>query len=344
MIRVQAIFEQKAREGIFSGEIMIAKDQIIKYQAVFGQNIDEVPLQNNAVFELASVSKPITALGIMLLQQQGKLQYDDAVAQYLTSFPYPTLTIRQLLNHSSGLPDYMALIEQYWSCENIATNEDVLQLLNTHQQPLLFTPDTKQSYSNTGYVCLAQIITEITGSYTQFMRQVIFEPLQMQQTAVYHRRYTKQVIPSLAYGLIHCDNKFVLPDTLHAYDFVRYLDGIQGDGMVHATAQDLLKLSNVWQGDALLHVANRQAITAPNQTFAQGIDNSMGWFFSRHPQLGQKLYHTGSWPGYTTCISMYLDTGYTVIILCNVEQNTHIAEQESASDWLQYIEDVLVDG
>ncbi|MBX8944119.1 MULTISPECIES: serine hydrolase [Lysinibacillus] len=128
---------------------------------------------------------------------------------------------------------------------DIATNTDVLRLLTEHRPQANFEPGEKYQYSNTGYVCLAMVIEEVSGmSYTMFMLHHIFKPSAMQRIRVMNRRYQPEKVEDFAFGYIRDVNRalFTFPDDLPGYEFVNYLDGIQGDGMGHSTIMDLFSI------------------------------------------------------------------------------------------------------
>ena len=118
--KLDEFFKQCYENNQFNGNILVAKSGQIIYNKSFGiSNIDPVkPLQLNSQFRLASLSKPFTAMAIMILQEQGKLEYDNEIIKYLPELPYPGITIRHLLNHISGIPKYEDLCEQYWDLEH----------------------------------------------------------------------------------------------------------------------------------------------------------------------------------------------------------------------------------
>lgn len=161
----------------FNGVVLIAKNGRVHLAEAFGTRDYEtgVGLKSSDIFELASVSKQFTAMVIMQLQSQGKLDYDDAVEKYI-SIPYKNITIRHLLNHTSGLPDYQAIMDAHWDKARIADNSDILQYLNKYAPPVLFSPGDKYDYSNTGYVLLASIAEKAgNGDFTEMLREWIFK-------------------------------------------------------------------------------------------------------------------------------------------------------------------------
>ena len=148
---IETLFSKAADEQEFSGVLLVAVDGKIIYHGAKGYHdyAKKTPLKTSDVFELASVSKQFTAMVIMMLKEQGKVNYDDPVEKYV-SIPYKGITIRHLLNHTSGLPDYQAIMDQYWDKTKVAGNEDCITYLNKYVPPVLFVPGTKYTYSNTG--------------------------------------------------------------------------------------------------------------------------------------------------------------------------------------------------
>ena len=121
-----------------------------------------IPIRPDTVFHVASVSKQFTAMTIMMLAEDGLLSYEDPIKNYLTDIPYDGITIRQLLNHTSGLPDYQAIMDANWDKSKVANNQDILEYLRKFRPPIEFEPGEKYAYSNTGYVFLASITEAVS--------------------------------------------------------------------------------------------------------------------------------------------------------------------------------------
>src|SRR5262249_22559471 len=140
-------------------------------------------LSLHSSFHLASVSKQFTAMAIMMLKEEGKLNYDDPAKKFIPDFPYPEITVRELLNHTSGLPNitnYIPHFLTYWDSCEVASNADIAHTLSTKKPPLQSKPGTRFSYNNTGYVILGLIVEKVSGiSFDQFVMQKIFKPLGM---------------------------------------------------------------------------------------------------------------------------------------------------------------------
>ncbi len=289
-------------------------------------------LTTDSMFELASVSKPITALGIIRLHQLGKLEWDDPVSRWLPELPYTDITIRHLLTHTSGLPDYIALFSEKWNHAQIAVNHDVLESLAAHRPASLFAPNDRWMYSNTGYIMLAILIERISGhSYADFLSDQIFQPLSMARTRVYNRRFDPGPVPTnYAWGYVYRleHGGYVLPDAVPEMNYVHYLDGLQGDGMVNSTAMDLLRLDRALYSDKFIDPQLREAMFTPVTLHnGEAFDYGFGWLIEQHPQLGKVVSHSGGWPGYATLLKRYIEQNLTLILLQNRERDYAYTQQ-----------------
>ena len=230
----------------FNGNVLISEKDRIIYQKSFGYSDfnRQIPLNDTSVFELASVSKQFTAMGILMLQKQGLIDLNDSLRKFFPELPYYNIKIHHLLTHTSGLPNYGVLLFNKWDRKKIAFNNDVISMLAEEKPASYFKPGEKWEYCNTGYVLLASIVEKVSGlTFKDFMDQNIFVPLQMRHTRVYNTRRSGEKLDNYAYGYVWSDSlkRFVLPDSLSDYDYVYFLDGIQGDGIINSTTGDLLK-------------------------------------------------------------------------------------------------------
>ncbi len=282
-------------------------------------------LNDSSVFELASLSKQFTAMGIIICKEKMGLRYDDPVKKYLNDFPYDRVTIRHLLTHTSGLPEYEAQLDKTWDHSKIATNIDVLNTLVKLKDTLLFKPGSKWQYSNTGYAILAAIIEKVSKqSYGDFLAANIFQPLNMTHTFVYNTRRSTKIIPAnYALGFVWSPalNKYVLPDDDKKYDYVYYLDGIVGDGTVNSTTGDLLK----WENHLMANKNLPEIKEMLSPLVRISPTDSTGYYgFGEMVQVsssnGKTIWHTGGWPGYTTYMSYREKPDQTIIILSNNEK------------------------
>jgi CubicO group peptidase (beta-lactamase class C family) len=311
----------------FNGNVLVAKAGKLIYQRSFGySNYDtKTALDSNSIFELASVSKQFTAMGILQLKDQGKLSLSDTLRKFFPELPYANVTIQHLLTHTSGLPDYMEAMAAKWDHKKIAFNKDVIHFLATEKIPANFQPGAKSEYSNTAYEMLASIIEKVSGqSFQQYMQDHIFKPLGMQHTRIYNTRRSGETIPDYAYGYVYSDSqkRYVLPDSLSMYDLVFYLDGIVGDGTVNSTTGDLLKWDRALKEHMLLSERTQKEMFTPQTIFDTATNLHYGYgVFLGENEVGRYITHGGGWPGYHTNLIRYIDRDITVIILSNNQGN-----------------------
>jgi CubicO group peptidase (beta-lactamase class C family) len=194
----------------FNGTILVAEKGKPIYQQALGyaDYNSKRMLNDSSVFELASVSKQFTAMGIMILKDRKLLSYENNIKKYFPQLPYDNITIRNLLTHTSGIPSYEDQFEKNWDRKKIAFNKDIIDMLVQRHDTLFFQPGTKWKYSNTGYALLASIIEKVSGmSYNDFMAVNIFKPLGMNHTFIYNsRRTTKKVPDNYALGFVYSDS------------------------------------------------------------------------------------------------------------------------------------------
>ncbi len=325
-LQLDSIFAQLHSEQKFYGNVLIAEKGNVIYQKSFGKaNIaSSAELNSESIFELASVSKQFTAMGIMLLKKQGKLSYDDSLRKFIPELPYQNITVRQLLNHTSGLPDYMELFLNNWDVKKIATNNDMIVLMAEHKPAIHFSPGEKWEYSNTGYALLASIIEKASGmGYGKYLEKYIFKPLNMERSLVYRRRYEKRQIDNYAYGYVmnSSSKQFSLPDSLPATAAMVYsLDGIVGDGTVNSTTGDLLKWDRALYSEKLVNKEMlAEAFSPAKLNNGKTYDYGFGWALGKIDTIGKLVNHSGGWPGYATYIERHLESDKTIIILRNHE-------------------------
>src|SRR5215471_4172362 len=204
-------------------------------------------------FRLASFTKQFTAMAVMLLVHDGKLHYDDRLTDIFPEFPAygKPITVRNLLNHTSGLPDYEDLMEReekargaaIWSPEHQIQDDEVLQLLEKTTTPK-FAPGTSWAYSNSGYVVLGLVTAKVSGlPYRDFLQQRIFGPTGMLHSIVYQKGTNE--IPNRAFGHSLESGKWVQTDQSST-------SATLGDGGVYSNLEDLAKWDEALQRHTLL--------------------------------------------------------------------------------------------
>ncbi len=324
--RIDSLLNALSADQKINGNVLIAEHGKVIYKHSFGNANEEKKqkLEENSVFELASVSKQFTAMAIMILKEKKMLNLEDDFTKYIPELShYKGITIRNLLNHTGGLPDYEEVMDTLFDKNKIAINQDIITLYAKHHPKILFEPNTKWKYSNTGYALLASVIEKVSGmNYVDYLNKVIFKPMKMNNTTVFRRRYTTQQIKNYALGYVYSDSlkKYILPDDFAETKYVIWLDGIVGDGTVNSNVMDLLK----W--DRALYTNNLLSAEGMKEIFEVATlnDNSktkygFGWFIEDNADFGKSVSHSGGWPGYKTFIDRNITNDKTIIILQNHE-------------------------
>jgi len=292
----------------------------------------KTPITSQTNFRLASCTKQFTAMAIMLLVHDGKLRYDEALTEILPKFPdYGRhITIRNLLNHTSGLPDYESLMNPAVYGSDSASpptsqisDAEVLALLES-QTVGSFVPGTKWAYSNSGYVVLGVVVARISGQpFEDFLRTRIFEPLQMTHTVAYVKG--KNAVADRAYG--HSKEAAILKETDQSST-----SATLGDGGIYSNLEDLAKWDDALTSHQLLSAAEMQpaltpgvlqeAALSPGSTAGTEPQSpspasyGFGWFLELngpHPHM----WHYGETIGFKSAILRFTQDDLTIIILAN---------------------------
>jgi CubicO group peptidase (beta-lactamase class C family) len=305
----------------FSGVILIAENNKPIYYKAFGYREfeNQVPLQTSDIFELASVSKQFTAMIIMMLKEKGKLNYDDSVSKYL-EVPYKGITIRHLLTHTSGLPDYQDIMDKYWDKTKVAGNPDCIEYLNKYAPAKLFEPGEKYTYSNTGYMLLASIAEKASGrDFIDLCRKWIFKKLKMKSTDI-RTLEEKKATKNFAIGHIYVGerNKYIRADSFPSSNYTIWLGNRKGPGRISSTAADLLKWDLALYTEKLIKQSTLQEAFTPMKLNDGSLSNyGFGWALRVDSILGKIVSHSGDNPGYKTQIIRYIDKKKTLILLNN---------------------------
>jgi D-alanyl-D-alanine carboxypeptidase len=265
-----------------------------------------VPATPETVFEIGSVSKQMTAAGILLLVEEGKINLDEKISKYLPNTPeaWKNVSVRHLLTHTSGIKSYSSL--SGFELKRRLSRDDFIKELSP--QPLDFETGSRYQYSNSGYNLLGYIIETVSGkNYWDYMRERIFKPLGMNQTA---DRDPKYVIRNRATGYEWRGGKLVGRD----YD----LTDIFAAGAIVSTVSDLVKWEAALRGDNFLKKETKTQMWTPvllndGKTYPYGL----GWRLSEI--RGHRLIaHSGQTAGFGASVSRFADDDLTVIVLTNL--------------------------
>ncbi|MBU1014386.1 MAG: serine hydrolase [Bacteroidetes bacterium] len=333
--RIDSFFESLSENYAFNGNVLVAKNGKVLYSSEFGYAnfISQKKLTSQSVFDLASITKQFTALAIAMLKEEGKLDYSDEMSKFFPELPYQGITIKHLLNHTSGIPDFYNFMEDHWDKSKVATNKDVLKILQEEKIELDFKTGESWKYSNTGYVLLALIIEKVSGNtYQEFMANRIFTPLAMNSTWVKGDNRSNEENAEIAKGyIISMSQKgYLLPENFEEFDYLKYLDGIVGDGNILSTTEDLLKYDDALNSGKIVSLNTLQELYTPGllangdtiEIELKGQSYGYGWRI-RNSSIGKIVWHSGHLPGISNLYIKNPDNGITIIILSNNGSETY---------------------
>ena len=328
---LETLIRAAAEKAGFNGAWLYAEGgEIVSKGAVgFRDPDDRKPMREDSVFDLASVSKQFTAAAVMLLRREGSLSLDDEITRFFPEIPYRGVTIRHLLNHTGGLPDYMDWFgEQYRKENRILPNAAIVRFLCESGEAPVFAPGERWEYSNTGYCLLAQIVETVSGvPFEDFLRCRIFEPAGMHATRVYHRRKDRCAIENLAMGLVlplGGDRYMPADDDPSSVEVVA-CDGVNGDGLVHSNILDLFAWDRALRAETVLTKEEQQLMYTPGKLTDGAVSGDpededgdaygFGWFVENDPALGLIVCHSGGWPGYSSWYERFVDADRVLVML-----------------------------
>jgi CubicO group peptidase (beta-lactamase class C family) len=334
---------QRHFQSLFPGEsantspgfaVLVKKNGKVVFEKGYGVRDlrSKIAIDAQTNFRLASFTKQFTAMAVMLLVHDGKLRYDEPLTEIFPEFPAygKRITIRNLLNHTGGLPDYEDLMDAVektkgptWSPEKQIQDAEVLRLLEKESHGK-FAPGTKWEYSNSGYVVLGLIVAKVSGEpFAEFLHERIFAPLRMDHTLVFEKG--KSEVSNRAYGHSKKENTFIETDQSST-------SATQGDGGIYSNLEDLSKWDDALRDDTLLNEKEFLPAITPAKLppgaeakLAEDVPQSLrghtgaygfGWFLnlqSAHPLI----WHYGDTMGFKTAIFRYTRDNLTVIVLCN---------------------------
>jgi len=328
---ITPLYQSLLLKSGFNGSILLAKNGEIVFEDYHGLINFKTKEHISPVtpFHLASISKTFTATVILRLMEQGKLSLTDGIEKYLPGFPYPNITIKDLLSHRSGLPKYdhfmsgthteiisvknkkgklvkrSVTVKDKIQFTGLATNEDVLQyMIKNHPAPEAL-PNHKYNYCNTNYAMLALIIEKITHMpYPQYMKDSLFTPLGMHNSYVFSIKDTGRYVPSYNYN--------------NAPFRLEKLDCVYGDKNVYSTVRDLLQWDKALYLGSFVGTRTMEMAYQPYSNEKKGNKNyGLGWHLLIKSPDPTIIYHNGWWHGNNTVFKRLVSDSATVIILGN---------------------------
>lgn len=307
--RMDAVIRDDAEKGAFMGAVLVARDGEVLFDKGYGSANLEWNIANDGdtKFRLGSVTKQFTGVAILLLQERGKLTLDAPVRTYLPDSPaaWDKVTVRHLLTHSSGIPNFTSFPD-YGASKTLPATHATL-IARFRDKPLDFAPGEKFSYSNSGYVLLSALVEKLSGqSYGAFVTENLFKPLGMADTGYDSHA---AILPRRASGYAPGAKGPVNAD---------YIDMTipQGAGALYSTTRDLLKWQRGLYGGKLLKPASLAAFRTPYKNgYALGVGVQSGDGVTT-------IEHGGGIEGFNTSLAYDPDRKITVVVLGNLNGPT----------------------
>jgi CubicO group peptidase (beta-lactamase class C family) len=317
----------------FSGSVVVSEKGKIIYKNSKGYaNIKKKILNDPATnFSLASLSKVFTAIAVMQLKENGKLNLDDPLIKYLSDFPFSEITIRQILTHTSGLPDF-EIFGNFTRAPvgNHLSYKDIIPALKNTPK-LLFAPGTQWHYSSVGFGLLALLVETVSQEpFSRFIEEKICMPAGLVSTYVdipecgMNDRSKAKLYVNPRTG----SSDITSADTLKT-DLANPFQAIAGPGLIVSSVNDLLRFVEALNMDKLLAAETKQEMFAPaklkNGEFAQldhaPLYNALGWGIDKDSSMGKVASHNGGSPGISTILLINLPKQQVVIVLENTDNH-----------------------
>ncbi|MBQ6146799.1 MAG: beta-lactamase family protein, partial [Clostridia bacterium] len=331
---MQALAQTLQEKDVFNGAWLYAeKGEIVSKGAMgFRDPGDTLPITEDTIFQLASVSKTFTSAAVMLIVRQGKLDLEDRITKYFPELTaYEGVTVRHLLNHTSGIPDYFDdadwFIDLWKEEKRVPGNDEILRFLQETKAKPYFAPGEGLEYSNTGYNLLALLVERLSGvPYEEFLQRNIFEPAGMTATRCCHIRRDGVPFENYAQATVFEDGKWVADvDSAEDGDVVAF-DGLNGDDYVYTNIFDMLKWDRALREGKVLTLEEQQLMYTPGKLNngedavydeEDGLGYGFGWAVSREEGLGLVVSHSGGMPGVATWFERFIDADRVLVILAN---------------------------
>ncbi len=316
--KLDSLFTKLYTNNGFNGTVLFAEKGRIVFQKAYGWadvRHKKGVLNLDSQFELASVSKMFTATAIMILHEEGKLNYDDDLRKYIPEWPYEGVSIRNLLNHRSGMPRYETLADEKWPDQNVPLfNDDMIRLFVVHRPEPYFKPDGGFHYCNTNFALLGSVVERVSGKHFEdFMQERIFKPAGMKHSFIYSLRGKKQMPPFVEKGVPGFDARrrgfSEVPDN--------YLNGVMGDKIMYSTVGDLFQFDKALYNEVLVKSSTLTEAYKPGSENRRKTADNYGFGWRTRANSISTVYHYGWWKGFRTFFIRDLFHQRTIIVLTN---------------------------
>jgi len=331
--KLEKYFSTAFHNQVFNGNVLIAENGKIVYEKSFGFADAAAKKLNSSTstFHIASISKTFTATAILQLIERGKLELDEAVVKHLKNFPYPQITVRHLLSHTSGLPSFEVLFDSIRNVhpDTMFSNADLIPAYVALHPPLLYEPLSDYNYNNINYAILGLIVEKLSGMpLHNYLKEHILEPAGMADTffpeiIFYH--YTAQEAKKLSkmYRYRHFYSK--MRERVDTVPFVAkywYNYNFEGFGEIISTTTDLLKYDQALYSNVLLKKSTLNAAFTPTLLNSGKVNDAgfgLCWIIGQDSTFGKLVMHGGGVPGLRTFLLRNITKRQTIILLDNNE-------------------------
>lgn len=307
---IDALFAEYDKPGSPGASFAVIDNGKVVFRKAYGSaDIENKRAASTTTnYRLASVTKQFTAMAVMMLVDKGRFSLDTRLSDVLPGAPsyMHSVTIRHLMNHTSGIVDYEDLIPDSQTMQVL--DKDVLRVLQGIDS-VYFPPGAKFKYSNSGYSLLALVVEAVSRQpFAQFLKKNIFEPLGMNHTVAYENGIS--TVNNRAYGYSRTDSGFARTDQ-------SVTSAVLGDGGVYSSVDDLFKWDQALYTESLVHASLfQEAVTPAQLNDGSRTDYGFGWYVEPH-QKSTWFFHTGSTRGFRNAILRLPDQRFTVVILTN---------------------------
>lgn len=328
---LDTFFLNRHKKTEFYGTVLFAQRGRVIFQNAYGyanlKTKDTLTLEHT--FQLASASKPFTAVAALQLVEQGKISLDDEMHIFFPDFPYNGITVKQLLSHRSGMSQYTHFCDapdSIWPDKHkTITNQDVIKIMSTIIPMVNYAPDHTHYYCNTNYMLLASIVEQVSGlPFSEYMKKNVFNPSGMMNTVIYERDNAGDLIlPTVGYN-------GAFNPTLDIY-----LNGVVGDKGIYSNVHDMLKFDQALYDGTLLNDTT-VALMMQDHNEMQNNGQNYGYGFRIYPEestdgLGRIVFHTGWWKGYRTYFIRVPSQRKTIIVLTHIKRGPFLDIRELVS-------------
>lgn len=313
---LEAYMQAQVSVKHFSGTVLVMSHDKVLLEKGYGMADMEwnIPNSPQSKFRIGSITKQFTAAAILQLEEQGKLSVDDKLSKYIPGYPKgDSVTLRMLLNHTSGIANYTALPE-FENVGRLSLSKDSM-ISFFKNKPYDFSPGSKWSYSNSGFFLLGYILEKVSGqSYNDYLRQHIFDKIGMANSGIDN---LDTILPMRARGYKQQNNRMMNADFIS-------MEWPFSAGVIYSTVGDLYKWDRALYNNSVISEASGKKMFMPgmsNYGFGILIDS-----FENHP----RIWHNGGIPGFLSNLSRYINDDVCIVVLSNNESNTDLVSNALA--------------